>query len=141
MWKQACTGSEVLSGVRKEGAIVKKILSAFLYVFYALIVIFAFFGVVKIYLLPNFVAAVIFEAIGLILLLFMVIGNIFSPTIKLGYFAPLVLATVLYTIALHIINIALSVLLVPTPIFILVNLILLFVYCLLSIPMYCMGRR
>jgi hypothetical protein len=50
------------------------------------------------------------------------------------------MVTVIYTVLLDIVNIA-FVARVGSAGFVLIHLILLFFYCLVSIPMYLMGRR
>lgn len=116
------------------------IFSACLLVFYIGIIMYVFFAVIDITTSDNFGCAMIFEIIGFLLLAYFILGNLFSKPIKTGFFVPLILATVLYTIILDVINIALS-MIMPQVFFILLNFVLLFIYCLVSIPMYIMGRR
>ena len=99
-----------------------------------------FFAVLHIDALANFISAMTFEIIGFCLLTYFVLGNILAKPIKTGYFVPLILVTVVYTIALDVINLA-CVATMSNVFFVLVNLVLLFIYCLVSIPMYTMGRR
>jgi len=118
----------------------KKILSCFLWVFYVAIIMYVFFAVLKIDTLDNFVSALVFEIIGFVALAYFVFCNMFSRPIKIGYLIPLIMTTVIYTIALDVINFA-CITSVSSVQFTLIHLILLFVYCLVSIPMYLMGRR
>lgn len=98
-----------------------------------------FFAVLHVDILANFLSALVFEIIGFILLAYFVLGNILSKSIKTGFFVPLIMVTVIYTIALNIINLVL-ITLMPTTFFILTNFILLFIFCIISIPMYIMGK-
>lgn len=81
-----------------------------------------------------------FEIIGFLALAYFIFCNMFSNPIKVGYFVPLVMTTVIYTIVLDVINIA-CITSVSSVFFTLIHLVILFVYCLVSIPMYLMGRR
>lgn len=115
-------------------------LTTFIIAFYVVIIMYVFFAVLHIDTLENFISAMIFEIIGFCLLTYFVLGNILTKPIKTGYFVPLILTTVVYTIALDVVNLA-CVATMSNVFFVLVNLILLFIYCLVSIPMYIMGRR
>jgi hypothetical protein len=64
----------------------------------------------------------------------------FSDSMKVGYLVPMILVTVLYTVILDFVNIFLVVT-TSSVFFILINLVLLFLYCLIIIPMYLMGRK
>jgi hypothetical protein len=115
-------------------------LTTFIIAFYVAIIMYVFFAVLHIDALANFISAMTFEIIGFCLLTYFVLGNILAKPIKTGYFVPLILVTVVYTIALDVINLA-CVATMSNVFFVLVNLVLLFIYCLVSIPMYIMGRR
>lgn len=115
-------------------------LAVFLLCFYAAIVLYVFLGVIHIHMLHNFVTGMIFEAIGFAFLVLLVLGNIISHPIKTGYFVPIVIATVCYTILLDVLNIVGSMTMISS-FFTLLHMILLFVYCLVFIPMYIMGKR
>lgn len=108
--------------------------------FYFFIVMFAFFEILKIDLLENFFTAIIFEIIGFAILACLVLVKILSKQIKLGYFVPLVIVTVVYTILINLMNFV-GITFVPNAFFTLIHLVVLFVYCLLSIPMFIMGLR
>ncbi len=116
------------------------VLSSFMIALYIVIILYVFFAVLHVDILANFLSALVFEIIGFILLAYFVLGNILSKSIKTGFFVPLIMATVIYTIALNIINLVL-ITLMPTTFFILTNFILLFIFCIISIPMYIMGKR
>ena len=66
--------------------------------------------------------------------------NIIYKPIKIGFFVPLMVVTVIYTIVLDVVNLALMVTM-PHVLFLLTNFCLLFIYCLISTPMYIMGRK
>jgi hypothetical protein len=118
----------------------KKILSGFLWVFYVAIILYVFFAVLNINTLENCASALIFEIIGFVILAYCIFYNMCTRPIKVGYFVPVVMTTVVYTIVLDVINIA-FITSVSSVIFTLIHLIVLFAYCLVSIPMYLMGRR
>ena len=118
----------------------KKGLSCFLWIFYVTIVLYVFFAVLNIDTLENCVSALIFEIIGFFALAYFICCNMFLRSVKVGYFVPLVMVTVIYTIVLDIVNIA-YVASIRSVLFILIHLVVLFIYSLVSIPMYLMGRR
>ncbi len=122
---------------RKEGLLA---FSAFAIFFYIAIIMYLFFAVLHIDALANFETAITFECIGFLLLGYFIIGNIVSKQIKTGYFVPLLMGTIIYTVLLDVLNIAFIVTM-PHVFFVLANLVLLFIYCLISIPMYVMGRK
>ena len=115
-------------------------LTAFLLLFYMAIIMYIFFGIIHIDMLHNFVLGMVFEIIGFVFLFVLFLGNAISNPIKTGYFIPLVIVTIIYTILLDLLNI-LAIVTIVTPIFALLHFVLLFVYCLISIPMYIMGKR
>lgn len=115
-------------------------LTAFAIFFYVAIILYVFFAILHIDTLVNFVAAMVFEIIGFGLLAFFILGNIILKPIKTGFYVPLLMMTIIYTIILDVVNIALITTLSHV-FFMLVNFIILFIYCLISIPMYIMGRR
>ena len=116
------------------------IMSTFMICFYIVIVLFTFFAVLHIDVLSNFLMALVFEIIGFVLLAYFILGNVWSKSLKVGYFVPLLMVTVIYTILLDVINMLFVATMIKSH-FILVNLILLFVYCMIAIPMYVMGKN
>lgn len=116
------------------------ILSGCLLAFYIGIIMYAFFAILHIEMLANFESAMAFEIIGFLLLIYLVMGNLLFKRIKAGFFAPLVMVTVIYTVILDVINIV-FIMTMPHVFFVLSNFVLLFIYCLISIPMYIMGKR
>lgn len=115
-------------------------LSTFAIGFYIVIIMYIFFEILHIDTLKNFQSAMLFEIIGFVLLAYFILGNIALKPIKTGYFVPLMTVVILYTIILDVVNIAM-VAHISHAKFVLINLIVLFIYCLISIPMYIMGRR
>jgi hypothetical protein len=109
-------------------------------VFYVAIILYVFYAVLNINTLENCVSALVFEIIGFIALAYFILCNMFSKPIKVGYFVPLLMVTVIYTIVLDIVNIV-CITSVSSAFFTLLHLVILFIYCLVSIPMYLMGRR
>ena len=105
--------------------------TGFLVLFYIAIVLFVLFGIIKEDTIDNFKSAVAFEFAGFDFLIILIIGNVIKKHITVS---------VLYTIILDIVNLAL-IDKISNKYFILINFILLFMYCLTSIPMYFVGRR
>ena len=116
------------------------ILSAFVLCFYIFIIMYVFFAIMHINTLENFVSAMVFEIIGFGLLFFFIIGSLLTSKIKIGFLVPILLVTVVYTILLDVLNIA-FITSMPHVYFVLINLLLLFVYCVITIPMYVMGKN
>ncbi len=115
-------------------------LSLFLLAFYILIIMYLFFGVLEINELENCFAGMLFQCIGFLVLCVLVLGQIVAKPIKAGYFAPVVLITAFYTLILDLLN-CWAIRLMPAPLFFFVHLLLLFVYCIVTVPMYLMGRK
>lgn len=129
----------------KEGGVVKNrgitaIFTIILLAFYITIILFTFFAVLHIDKVNNFATALVFEIIGFVLLVFFILVNIFGSKVKVGYLASLIGTTVFYTVILDVINLGL-VRTMPHNLFFLVNLIVLFIYCLISVPIYIMGIK
>ncbi len=118
----------------------KKVFSLLLCSFYIIIIMYVFFAIIHINTLPNFMSAMAFEIIGFFALVYFIFCNMFSASIKVGFFVPLIMVTIIYLVLLNIINIA-FVAIMNSVLFVLFNFILLFIYCLVSIPMYLMGKR
>lgn len=118
----------------------RKVSLCFLWTFYVAVISYVFFAVLHINTLENFAAALIFEIIGFVFLALVLFCNVFSKALKIGYFVPLVVTTVVYTIVLNVVNIV-WVSTVSCVLFILIHLVALFVYFIVSVPMYLMGKR
>lgn len=128
----------------KEGRELKRKTTAVaaggLLVFYIGMIMYVFFSLLHIDTLVNYVSAMVFELIDFLVLGYLIVSNILSKHMKTGYFVPLIMVTVIYTLILDVINIA-YVSTVSQSIFILINIVLLFIYSLISLPMYLMGKR
>lgn len=116
------------------------IFTIILLAFYITIVLFTFFAVLHIEKANNFATAIIFELIGFALLSFFILANILGSTVKVGYLASLIGTTVVYTVLVDVINMGL-VRSLSHNVFFLINLIVLFIYCLISFPIYIMGIK
>lgn len=115
-------------------------LSVFLLAFYMAIVMYVFFAVLHIEVLANFGTGMFFEILGFIILSYFVLSNLLSKRVKTGFFVPLIIITVIYTIILDVINMV-FIIVMPHTLFVLLNIVLLFVYCLISMPMFIMGQK
>lgn len=113
--------------------------SVFLIAFYIAIIMYLSFGILHIELLDNFISAIVFDIIGFILLFYCILKSILSKS-KIGFCIPLIILTVCYTIILNVINLVL-IFTLSNSLLVLFNLLLLFIYCLISIPIYIMGRK
>lgn len=107
---------------------------------YMVLILYALFVLLHFEILANFATALIFEAVGFILILYFVLTNIINKPLKTGYFVPLIILTAIYTLVLDAINFKYAINM-RHELFIFINLIWLFLYCLISIPMYLMGRK
>lgn len=107
--------------------------------FYIVIIMYIFFGVIHDNAGDNFITALFFEFIGFMLLAFLVMVNILAKLIKTGFFVPLIMVTVIYTLILDVLNMVLIG--INHRYFLLVNLVLLLIYGVIATPMYIMGRK
>lgn len=114
--------------------------SVFLYVFYLAIIMYVFFAIVQIHLLANFAIGMAFQLIGFLALAFLLFCNFFNKPLKPGFAVPLIAISVIYTFILDFINIA-WIALIECRFFFLIHFVLLFLYGVVSLPMYIMGRR
>ena len=117
-----------------------RLIYAVLLVFYACIVYFALFKIVPIDVTNNIIIGGVFELIGICALGLLLIGNGSLFHIKIGYMVPLIICNVIYAVALHLINLLLTLAVAPIALFF-VNIVCLFIFCLVSIPMLHMGQR
>ncbi len=99
-----------------------------------------FFFIVQIDTFQNFIAGMVFKVIGFSILAVLILGNILTSAIKTGYFVPMLIIAIMYNIILDIFNIF-GIMAVSSGFFSFLHFILLFIFCLLSIPMYIMGKR
>ena len=116
------------------------IFSSFITVFYFIIMMYLFFGIMHMEQKTNFYAVLIFEIIAFLILEFIILNGILSEKIKIAYFIPTVMVTVVYKGLVDIFCI-LYVSYMEKENFILLNMIVLFSYCLISFPMRIMGRK
>ena len=103
------------------------VLSLFMIGFYIAIILYIFFAILHIDTLENFEAAMAFEIIGFVFLILVIMGNIVSENMKTGFFVPLLMTTITYTVILDVINIA-CIITMPHVLFMLVNFIILFIF-------------
>ncbi|WP_455903004.1 hypothetical protein [Clostridium sp.] len=116
------------------------VLSMLLLCFYGGIVLYVFFAILHIDALANFETAMAFQIIGFVCLIYFVHCGIYPGKIKTGFFVPLIVATVLYTCILDALNFT-CVAQIKHIWFVLIHFITLFVYFMVSVPMYIMGRN
>ncbi len=115
-------------------------LPAILLVFYLAIFSIITFGIIRFQTHDHFAIAIVFEFIGFLILTAVAIVNmIANPPVKTGFFAPLTIATLVYTVILHILNLLLVPFL-PTIWGVLINLIFLFVYLGIGLMFVVAGR-
>lgn len=114
----------------------RRLLFSFILCFYTAIILHVFFAVLHISTLENFEAALVFEGIGFALWFYL----IFSAPIKTGFLVPIICITAVYTITLDVLSIVFVGNLAPV-LFVTLNLVSLFIYCIIVFPMYAMGRR
>lgn len=107
---------------------------------YGGIIIYLFLAVLHGDTLENFASAMAFELISFLALICVIVGNILSERVKIGYFVPLVFVTVIYAVILDVVNAAYIATMSKSG-FLLLNLILLFLYCCISLPLFVMNKR
>lgn len=112
----------------------------FMIFFYIAIVMYTLFFSLNIRTLGNFIAALFFEFIGIIVIAYFLLSNILSSNIKIGFFAPLIMINIFYILLLNVLNLG-CITMMSSSTFVLLNLLILFMYCLISAPMYIMGRK
>lgn len=112
----------------------------FMIFFYIAIVMYTLFFSLNIRTLGNFIAALFFEFIGIIVIAYFLLSNILSSNIKIGFFAPLIMINIFYILLLNVLNLG-CITMMSFSTFVLLNLLILFIYCLISAPMYIMGRK
>lgn len=116
------------------------VMTLFLLCFYMAIVMYVFFAVLHIEALKNFVCAMLFELLGFAFLVGIVISNIVDKSMKTGYFISLLMVTIFYNAILDVINM-LFIFMMNNIFFVLVHLVLLFIYCIITVPMFLVGRK
>ena len=112
----------------------------FMIFFYIAIVMYTLFFSLNIRTLGNFIAALFFEFIGIIVIAYFLLSNILSSNIKIGFFAPLIMINIFYILLLNVLNLG-CITMMSSSTFVLLNLLILFIYCLISATMYIIGRK
>lgn len=88
----------------------------------------------------NFVVGLIFDIISFVFIFFFVYMNMFTEKMKIGFYIPTVMVTVVYALFLDVFNIF-GIMNIGTSKFILSNLIIIFVYLIICIPMFIAGKK
>lgn len=126
---------------KEKGKKIAVALTALILLFYFTIVSYVLFYVVDITGCENFVLGLVFEIIGMALLGFIILGNAMkSKKISLGYYIPIVVVTVIYTLILNVVNM-IGIFVISNMFFFLIHMLILFVYLMIVVPMYIMGRQ
>ena len=87
----------------------------------------------------NFGYAMFFQMIGICLLIYIIFTSILKKAHDVGYSIPLIMVTIVYNGLLDIVSFVFFNM--TKTYFVLVNIVLFFVYCLVSVPMYIMGNN
>lgn len=115
------------------------LLSLIIFLFYCVIIGYILFQVVNLDEHKNFVCGIIFEGIGILMLLITVIFGILKK-VKIGFLLPVIVCTVIYTIILNSLNFFAYVAMTSN-VFFLVHMVVLFIYLLIVVPMFVMGKQ
>ena len=131
----------------KEGGIMEKeriktitiLLSLIIFLFYCVIIGYILFQVVNLDEHKNFVCGIIFEGIGILMLLISVIFGILKR-VKIGFLLPTIVCTAIYTIILNSLNFF-AYAIMTSNVFFLAHMVVLFIYLLIIVPMLVMGKK
>ena len=131
----------------KEGGIMEKeriktitiLLSLIIFLFYCVIIGYILFQVVNLDEHKNFVCGIIFEGIGILMLLISVIFGILKR-VKIGFLLPAIVCTAIYTIILNSLNFF-AYAIMTSNVFFLAHMVVLFFYLLIIVPMLVMGKK
>lgn len=131
----------------KEGGIMEKeriktitiLLSLIIFLFYCVIIGYILFQVVNLDEHKNFVCGIIFEGIGILMLLISVIFGILKR-VKIGFLLPAIVCTAIYTIILNSLNFF-AYAIMTSNVFFLAHMVVLFIYLLIIVPMLVMGKK
>lgn len=115
------------------------LLSLIIFLFYCVIIGYILFQVVNLDEHKNFVCGIIFEGIGILMLLITVMFGILKK-VKIGFLLPVIVCTVIYTIILNSLNFFAYVAMTSN-VFFLVHMVVLFIYLLIVVPMFVMGKQ
>lgn len=133
MWKE--------SGIMEKERIktITILLSLIIFLFYCVIIGYILFQVVNLDEHKNFVCGIIFEGIGILMLLISVIFGILKR-VKIGFLLPVIVCTVIYTIILNSLNFF-AYAVMTSNVFFLAHMVVLFIYLLIIVPMLVMGKK
>lgn len=123
-----------------EKILIKKICSFIMVIMYFAIVIYSLFNVVNITSKDSWLWTIVFEIIGAMIFIFYIIGVMDSKVIKFGYKVSLGLSVIAYNVIVAIQNIF-QIRYPNIAVFIMLQLITLFVFFIISMPMYIIGRK
>lgn len=107
---------------------------------YFAIVIYSLFNVVNITSKDSWLWTIVFEIIGAIIFIFYIIRVMDSKVIKFGYKVSLGLSVIAYNVIVVIQNIF-QIRYPNIAVFIMLQLITLFVFFIISMPMYIIGKK
>ncbi|MCR5508025.1 MAG: hypothetical protein K6F34_04985 [Lachnospiraceae bacterium] len=116
------------------------LLTGTILIFYIAIVLYVLFAVLDIETAANLIASIVFEFAGILFIALYILTAVNSGGIQVGFLAPLIMVTVIYEIILDVLVFANAATMSPVY-FVLCNVVLLFLYMVVSVPMYLMGRR
>ena len=115
------------------------LLSLIIFLFYCVIIGYILFQVVNLDEHKNFVCGIIFEGIGILMLLISVIFGILKR-VKIGFLLPAIVCTAIYTIILNSLNFF-AYAIMTSNVFFLAHMVVLFIYLLIIVPMLVMGKK
>lgn len=123
-----------------EKILIKRICSFIIVIMYFAIVIYSLFNVVNITSKDSWLWTIVFEIIGAIIFIFYIIRVMDSKVIKFGYKVSLGLSVIAYNVIVVIQNIF-QIRYPNIAVFIMLQLITLFVFFIISMPMYIIGKK
>lgn len=123
-----------------EKILIKRICSFIIVIMYFAIVIYSLFNVVNITSKDSWLWTIVFEIIGAIIFIFYIIRVMDSKVIKFGYKVSLGLRVIAYNVIVVIQNIF-QIRYPNIAVFIMLQLITLFVFFIISMPMYIIGKK
>lgn len=115
------------------------LLSLIIFLFYCVIIGYILFQVVNLDEHKNFVCGIIFEGIGILMLLISVIFGILKR-VKIGFLLPAIVCTVIYTIILNSLNFF-AYAVMTSNVFFFAHMVVLFIYLFIIVPMLVMGKK
>lgn len=112
----------------------------FIIILYILILVQAYITIYNSNMLMKFGLSITFELINIIIMLSVLTECVLHKTLKFAYAVSGIMVMLLYTVFQNVVNLV-SFIEISNNWLILCNIILLFIYSLVSIPLYIMGRR